>query len=95
MDQEILYYEIQEQLLNIHFQLLEHSLGDVVFFDGFTPHQSKENKTDLPRTNVYLTYNKLSEGDFRKKYFTRKRKELPHDNERNGDFQDSPLHNYK
>ena len=84
-----------EILKDMTFQPIEHSLGDIVFFDGFTPHQSKENKTNLPRTNVYLTYNKLSEGDFRKQYFTRKRKELPPDNERNGNFQDSPLHTYK
>jgi len=82
-------------LKKMKFQALEHSLGDVVFFDGFTPHQSQENKTDSPRTNVYLTYNKLSEGEHRKRYFARKRKELPPDNERGENFKDSPLHDYK
>jgi len=84
-----------EWLKKMKFEQLQHQLGDVVFFDGFTPHQSKENKTKNPRTNVYLTYNKLSDGDNRKKYFARKRKELPPDNERGGNFKDSPLHNYK
>ncbi len=84
-----------EWLKKMEFMPLEHKLGDVVFFDGFTPHQSQENKTKNPRTNVYLTYNKLSEGDNREKYFTRKRKELPPDNERDGNFKDSPLHDYK
>ena len=84
-----------EYLKKMDFQPLQHMLGDVVFFNSFTPHQSQENKTELPRTNIYLTYSKLSQGDHREKYFTRKRKELPPDNERNGDFKDSPLHNYK
>ena len=84
-----------EWLKKMKFVPLEHKLGDVVFFDGFTPHQSNENKTNKPRTNVYLTYNKLSEGDNRKKYFSRKRKELPPDNERDENFKDSPLHEYK
>ena len=52
-------------------------------------------KSKFPRTNVYLTYNKLSDGDQRKKYFTRKRRELPPDNERGNNFKDSPLHDYK
>jgi ectoine hydroxylase-related dioxygenase (phytanoyl-CoA dioxygenase family) len=84
-----------EYLKKMKFQPLEHSLGDVVFFDGFTPHQSQENTTKFPRTNVYLTYNRLSEGNHRVKYFTRKRKELPPDNERGQNFKDSPLHTYK
>jgi len=82
-------------LKEMKFEPLEHSLGDVVFFDGFTPHQSKQNKTEKPRTNVYFTYNKLSEGDHRLEYFARKRRELPPDNERGKNFKDSPLHNYK
>ena len=71
------------------------SLGDAIFFDGYTPHKSQENKSKNPRTNVYLTYNKLSEGNNRESYFSRKRKELPPDNERKSNFKDSPLHDYK
>ena len=85
----------EERLKEMTFELLEHSLGDVVFFNGFTPHQSQENKSSSPRTNLYLTYNKLSDGDHREKYFARKRKELPPDNERGETFKDSPLHEYK
>ncbi len=84
-----------EDVKKMKFVPLEHSLGDVVFFDGYTPHQSKENKTNEPRTNVYFTYNKLSDGDQRQKYFSRKRRELPPDNEREENFTDSPLHDYK
>ena len=84
-----------ESLQEINFVPLQHSLGDVVFFDGYTPHQSQDNKSDNARSNVYFTYNKLSEGNHRNEYFERKRKELPPDNERKGNFNDSPLHAYK
>jgi ectoine hydroxylase-related dioxygenase (phytanoyl-CoA dioxygenase family) len=59
--------------------------GDAVFFDCFTPHQSKPNLTDHPRRNVYLTYNRASEGDFRERYFADKRKSYPPDYERDPD----------
>jgi len=56
--------------------------GDVAFFDCFTPHQSKPNLTDRPRRNLYLTFNRASEGDFRERYFADKRKNFPPDFER-------------
>ncbi len=56
--------------------------GDVAFFDCFTPHQSKPNLTDRPRRNLYLTFNRASEGDFRERYFADKRKSFPPDHER-------------
>ncbi len=87
---------IPEEWINkMKFEPFPTKKGDVVFFDGYTPHQSKENKSTSSRSNVYLTYNKFSEGDQRKKYFARKRKELPPDNERTNNFKDSPLHDYK
>jgi ectoine hydroxylase-related dioxygenase (phytanoyl-CoA dioxygenase family) len=82
-------------LSQMEFKPFPSKKGDVIFFDGYTPHQSKDNKSTSSRSNVYLTYNKISEGDQRKMYFTRKRKELPPDNERTNDFKDSPLHDYK
>jgi len=71
--------------------------GDVIFFDCFTPHRSKPNLSNKPRSNIYLTYNRVSEGDHRLEYLARKRKELPPDNERTEsiDFKDSPLHEIK
>jgi len=75
------------------FEKIPTQVGDVLFFDHFTPHQSKQNKSDKPRSNVYLTYNAISEGDHRMEYLARKRKELPPDNEREGiDFKNSPIH---
>ncbi len=85
----------EKYLEKMEFVPYQLSMGDVVFFNGFTPHQSQDNKSTKPRSNVYLTYNKKSEGDQRNSYFMRKRKELPPDNERNDTFKDSPLHEYK
>jgi hypothetical protein len=56
--------------------------GDAAFFDCFVPHQSRPNLTDRPRRNIYLTYNRRSEGDFRAQYYADKRKSYPPDFER-------------
>jgi ectoine hydroxylase-related dioxygenase (phytanoyl-CoA dioxygenase family) len=42
--------------------LLELDPGDVAIFGGFTPHRSAANCSDSPRRQLYLSYNKLSEG---------------------------------
>jgi ectoine hydroxylase-related dioxygenase (phytanoyl-CoA dioxygenase family) len=70
------------ELDGIEFVAYPMTPGDAVFFDGFTPHQSKPNFTDRPRRNMYLTYNRASEGDQRERYFTDKRKSYPPDFER-------------
>jgi len=56
--------------------------GDMVFFDSFVPHGSGPNMTDQPRRVLYITYNKLSDGDHRKQYYADKRKNFPPDCER-------------
>ena len=56
--------------------------GDVAFFDCFAPHQSKPNLTKTQRRNLYLTYNRKSDGDWREKYYADKRKSFPPDYER-------------
>ena len=69
------------------------SPGDVIFFDCFIPHRSKPNLSGNQRRNMYLTYNKKSEGDKRMKYYERKEKEMPPDDKRSNDtFKDSPIH---
>ena len=45
--------------------------GDAIFFDSYTPHRSKKNNTKKSRNIIYLTYNLLSDGDLRKKYFVK------------------------
>ena len=61
---------------------IETEPGDVVFFDSFVPHASKPNFSALPRRNLYLTYNRASEGDHRARYFAEKRRDFPPDIER-------------
>lgn len=58
--------------------------GDVIFFDSFAPHASKPNFTAKPRRILYLTYNLLSDGDHRAKYYADKHASFPPDIERDG-----------
>ncbi len=87
----------RKDLKGMKFEKVPTEIGDVLFFDHFTPHQSKPNKSNKPRSNIYLTYNLLSDGDHRNEYLDRKRRELPPDNERYEGikFNDSPLHDVK
>jgi len=71
-----------DELAGLEFHPYPLAPGDAIFFDCFAPHQSKPNLTDRPRRNLYLTYNRLSDGDFREPYFAAKRKNYPPDNER-------------
>lgn len=56
--------------------------GDVLFFDSYAPHASKPNLTDRARRILYLTYNRIAEGDHRARYFAEKRANFPPDIER-------------
>ena len=87
----------RKDLKGMKFEKVPTEIGDVLFFDHFTPHQSKPNKSNKPRSNIYLTYNLLSDGDHRNEYLDRKRRELPPDNERHEGikFSNSPLHDVK
>ncbi|HKX55073.1 MAG TPA: phytanoyl-CoA dioxygenase family protein [Xanthomonadales bacterium] len=59
--------------------------GDAVFFDSFAPHRSAPNHTRQARRVLYITYNKLSEGDSREAYYAAKRQSYPPDIERDPD----------
>lgn len=56
--------------------------GDVVFFDSYVPHQSGPNLSPRKRRVLYVTYNRLADGDQRKRYFAEKRRNYPPDCER-------------
>ncbi len=71
-----------EELNGVEFAPCRTQPGDVVFFDSFTPHRSAPNLTSAPRRVLYITYNRLSEGDHRERYFADKRKSYPPDCER-------------
>jgi hypothetical protein len=51
--------------------------GDVVFFDSFTPYHSSPNVSSEPRRLLYITYNRLAEGDHRLQYHADKCKSYP------------------
>jgi 2-aminoethylphosphonate dioxygenase len=86
-----------KDLDGMEFEMVPTEIGDVLFFDHFTPHQSKANMSNKPRSNIYLTYNLFSEGDYRKKYLDKKRHDFPPDNERTKDMkiQNSAIHEAK
>ncbi len=74
-----------DELEGLNFIIYETYPGDTIFFDCFTPHQSKENLSNQKRRNIYFTYNKSSDGNKLEKYFSDKRKNYPPDNERDPD----------
>jgi ectoine hydroxylase-related dioxygenase (phytanoyl-CoA dioxygenase family) len=71
-----------DELAGLEFVPYPMQPGDVAFFDCFAPHQSRPNLTDRPRRNLYLTFNRARDGDFRERYFADKRKSYPPDYER-------------
>ena len=56
--------------------------GDLVFFNSYVPHFSFSNNSNKSRSQIYLTYNKKKDGNFRLKYIKDKRKTFPPNNER-------------
>ena len=59
--------------------------GDAVFFDSYAPHRSHPNRSDQARRVLYITYNRLSEGDSRARYYADKHRNFPPDIERDPD----------
>lgn len=57
---------------SIEFESLYVEKGDIVFFGSYIPHRSKANMSERSRRIAYLTYNKLSEGDFNAAYYEAK-----------------------
>lgn len=70
------------QMAGMQFVHCPTSPGDCVFFDSFAPHRSGPNLTDQHRRVLYVTYNRLSEGDSREQYYADKRLSYPPDCER-------------
>ena len=72
----------EEDTAGMTFEPVNTRPGDVIFFDSFVPHRSGPNHGDAPRRVLYVTYNRLSEGDHRAQYYADKRKSYPQDCER-------------
>jgi ectoine hydroxylase-related dioxygenase (phytanoyl-CoA dioxygenase family) len=54
------------------YMWLETNPGDVIFFDVYVPHGSPANTSNRSRRNIFLTFNRLSDGDMRAQYYTDK-----------------------
>jgi ectoine hydroxylase-related dioxygenase (phytanoyl-CoA dioxygenase family) len=59
------------------YVMLEADPGDVIFFDCYVPHGSPPNDSNKGRRNVYLTFNKTSDGDLRARYYEDKWQAYP------------------
>tara|TARA_B110000046_G_scaffold89801_1_gene97833 strand:- start:718 stop:1488 length:771 start_codon:yes stop_codon:yes gene_type:complete len=51
------------------YTLIEADPGDVVFFDAYVPHGSPPNTGTRGRRNVFLTFNRKSDGNMRERYY--------------------------
>lgn len=51
------------------YTLMEAEPGDVIFFDSYVPHGSPPNTSDKSRRNIFVTFNKRSDGDKRADYY--------------------------
>ena len=60
----------------LEYHVVATNPGDIVLFDGYSPHRSGVNLTNKPRRIIYATYNPKSEGDLRQQYYERKRKQM-------------------
>ena len=67
---------------NAEMKSIETKAGDIILFNSYVPHGSETNQSDRRRCNIYLTYNKISDGNHRLDYFSEKRKNYPPNNER-------------
>jgi len=58
---------------------VECDAGTIVLFNSLVPHKSDANKTDKARRAFYLTFNGISRGDVREKFYALRREMLPSD----------------
>ncbi len=72
----------QAQLSESEFVKCPTRPGDAVFFNSYAPHGSKPNLSATRRRVLYVTYNAVSHGDHRVRYYADKRKSYPPDIER-------------
>jgi len=51
------------------YTMIEANAGDAIFFDCYVPHGSAPNRSGQCRRNLYLTFNRQSDGDLRARYY--------------------------
>ena len=59
------------------YMVLEADPGDVIFFDSYLPHGSPANNSNRQRRNLFLTFNRQSDGQLRDQYYADKWKNYP------------------
>jgi 2-aminoethylphosphonate dioxygenase len=69
-------------LAGVEFRPCPTKPGDALFFDSYVPHRSGPNLSEEPRRVLYVTYNRLADGDHRARYYADKRRAYPPDVER-------------
>ncbi len=72
----------EEETAGMDFEPIPTRPGDVVYFDCYAPHASEPNFTKTTRRLYFATYNRLSEGDHRERYYADKHESFPPDIER-------------
>lgn len=71
------------------YTTLEAEPGDIIFFDSYVPHGSPANTSDKSRRNLFLTFNKRSDGDKRADYYRDKWAVYPPNDAEDGRSRDS------
>lgn len=82
-----------------HWMTVPLRAGQTLWFHSRTPHRSGPNNSQNDRRALYPTYNALSEGDLRSRYYEQKLKEFAESKENNesvrvsliGDFEGKPV----
>lgn len=82
-----------------HWMTVPLQAGQTLWFHSRTPHRSGPNNSQNDRRALYPTYNALSEGDLRSRYYEQKLKEFAESKENNesvrvsliGDFEGKPV----
>jgi ectoine hydroxylase-related dioxygenase (phytanoyl-CoA dioxygenase family) len=59
------------------YVMLEADPGDVIFFDCYVPHGSPPNDSNKGRRNIFLTFNRASDGELRTRYYEDKWQTYP------------------
>ena len=66
-----------KQLKKPKFKSQPTNPGDILLFNGFTPHKSTKNLTNNSRDQIYITYCEAKNKNTRKKYFKEKFSNCP------------------
>jgi len=63
---------LAEKVDELKWEFAELQAGQTLWFHSKTPHRSGDNLSSVDRRAIYPTYNALSEGDLRERYYAQK-----------------------